>query len=74
MADEAEAEQDLESLATPGNMMDPVALVEQLRSICDLSTLPEYSTVQKYFGTACGFVKSTDEGIYMEVMDVKGPK
>jgi hypothetical protein len=66
---------DMESLASPGAMLDPLGtLTQQLRSICDLSTLPEFSTVRKYFGTTCGYVKSTDDGIYLEVTDVKAPK
>lgn len=49
-------------------------LVKAVRPLCNLGLLPEFSSVQQYFGPACGYLKSTEEGIYFEASQLKAPK
>ncbi|MBI9018372.1 MAG: hypothetical protein JEZ07_14055 [Phycisphaerae bacterium] len=39
--------------------------------IINLSELPDFKTVEKYFGASVGHMKTTNDGIYMEVNAIK---
>ncbi len=50
------------------------ALASLIGPMCDLTQLPEFAAVKKYFGPSCGFAKITDDGIYIEATDIKPVK
>lgn len=50
------------------------AVREKLGDAMDLSALPPFDSVKKYFGPVVGYVKSTDRGLLMEFISIKAPK
>ena len=48
-------------------------LVEQLKGMCDFTMLPEYETVEQYFGCSVGYMVGRDDGIYLEAVRLKAP-
>lgn len=55
----------------PAMITGPAALVQALKDVCDLTALPEYSVVKKYFGASVGYVIGTDAGILMDSVYLK---
>jgi hypothetical protein len=62
---------DLQNQA-PGNPMNPLAgVLKKASEYVDLSKLPEFRAVEKYFGATAGFMQSRPEGIYWETTVLK---
>lgn len=57
----------------PTMITGPVVFVQMLKNVCDLTALPEYSVVKKYFGASVGHVTGTDAGILMDSVYLKPP-
>ena len=58
-----------------GSAINPLTLfVEEFLDDFDLTTLPDYDRVRKYFGAALGFVVDGDEGIYAEGIGIHSPE
>jgi len=48
--------------------------IKELRQAMDLTKLPEYDTVKRYFGASAGYLKEHPEGIILEQMDLRPPE
>jgi hypothetical protein len=51
-----------------------VALLQKVSPYVDLSKLPEFSAVEKYFGATVGFMQTRPDGIYWETTALKPPQ
>jgi hypothetical protein len=60
-------------MAGMGAMSPMTAVVEMLKDYVDFTTLPDFAAVRAYFGAEVSYVVSTDDGILLEVRNVKPP-
>jgi hypothetical protein len=58
-----------------GASWDPMMMVVQkAREFVDLSKLPEFRAVQKYWGATVGYLQNRPEGIYWESITLRPPQ
>jgi hypothetical protein len=60
-------------MSGPPGMSPANILVYILRDYCDFNALPDFQAVKKHFGPTIGYVKTTDDGIYFEMLGLKAP-
>ena len=52
----------------------PGRILEQIKEICDFTTLPEFDAVKQHWGASVGHLVTTDQGIYGETISIKPPE
>ncbi len=48
-------------------------LMVELGESCDCAVLPDFAAVRKYYGSSVGYVKDTEQGIYLEIVSLPQP-